>query len=118
VQTNTTFWRILLDFNYIDVGGCQQQVKFLDEVLFAFGSSFNDIPLKLSGPVEATVGQPVTLTVTDGATGAPIAGATVAGQTSDVNGNVALTFTSSGVRNLKAEGANSIRSDNHRVNVK
>lgn len=67
--------------------------------------------LKLAGPLTARVGQTVTLTVTDGATGSPIAGAEVEGQTSDASGHVSVTFGSIGLKGVKAEKGDSIRSN-------
>ena len=110
-QTSTEFWGIALNFNLIQVGGCQQQVKLADEILFAF-NAFNAAHfLKLTGPKTALVGQPVLFTVTDGSTGSPVAGAVVATKTSDASGNVEVIFEEAGVTQLKATKSDSIRSN-------
>lgn len=110
-QTATQFWGILLAFQFTPVGGCQQRVKLGDDLLWAFDAFNKAHFLKLDGPHTAHIGQAVTLTVTDGATGSPIAGAEVDGQTSDANGHVSVTFGSAGVKGVKAKKADSIRSN-------
>ncbi|KAG6876361.1 hypothetical protein C0993_003788, partial [Termitomyces sp. T159_Od127] len=116
VQNDSEFWHLIL--NYIDapVGGCQLRVKLFDEVLFAYGAV--NKTLKLSGPRETRIGVPVTLTVTDGATGAPVAGALVGHEVSDVDGHVSVAFFSTGSKDLKAEKSDAIRSRRHSVKVK
>ncbi|KAF8972319.1 hypothetical protein BDZ97DRAFT_1901378 [Flammula alnicola] len=110
-QTATQFWGILLDFQFIPVGGCQQEVKASDEVLFAFDAFSKAHFLKLSGPKEAHAGKPAVFTVTDGTTGAPVAGADIDGQTSDANGKVSVTFGKTGLNGVKATKSDSIRSN-------
>jgi hypothetical protein len=53
----------------------------------------------------------VTVNVVDGQNGAPVAGATVAGATTDAAGNARVTFTQAGVQRLKAEAPASVRSN-------
>ena len=68
--------------------------------------------LKLDGPVLVKSGVPATFTVTDGATGNPIVGATVGGPgVSGIGGEVQVVFHSLGKRSLKAERNDSIRSN-------
>lgn len=110
-QTSTEFWGILLNFEFIPVGGCQQEVTVNDEILFAFNAFNKDHFLKLTGPTTAQVGKPVVLTVTDGSDGLPVAGADVNGDTSDANGHVSVTFEQAGVEVVKATQADSIRSN-------
>ncbi|KAF8808419.1 hypothetical protein BYT27DRAFT_7210823 [Phlegmacium glaucopus] len=107
----TQFWGIILNFWFIPVGGCQQEVKFGDEILFAFDAFKKVHFLKLSGPLIAYVGQAGVLTVTDGQTGLTVAGALVNGKLSDANGQVSVTFSQAGVSKFKAEKADSIRSN-------
>ncbi|RDB28528.1 Indoleamine 2,3-dioxygenase 1 [Hypsizygus marmoreus] len=109
--TQNQFWGLFLNYKAPKVGGCQQQVKFLDNVLFAWDIYHKDHALKLSGSQLAHVNQPVTLTVEDGDTGVPIAGAEVGGRTSDAEGHVSVKFDSVGVKTVKAERADSIRSN-------
>ena len=121
-QTDTKFWGLLLDFAFTPVGGCQQEVKAGDHVLWAF-DAFNAAHfLSLAGPGAAAPGRPVTFTVTDGATGAAIANATVVSPgarpaVSDANGKVKLTFTSRGEHSVKASRPDSIRSNAVKVVV-
>ncbi|KAF8150197.1 hypothetical protein B0H34DRAFT_667001 [Crassisporium funariophilum] len=111
-NTATQFWTILLNFQFTQVGGCQQQVKLLDEVLFAFDGFSKEHILKLSGPNLAHRNQPVTLTVVDGQTGNPVAGADVNGQLSDTNGKISITFGKVGLQGVKAQKSDSVRSNN------
>jgi len=110
-QTSTEFWGILLNFEFIPVGGCQQEVNANDEILFAFNAFNADHFLKLTGPATAIVGVPVVFTVTDGTSGSPVAGAVVDTKTSNANGHVSVTFTKTGATQVKATDANSIRSN-------
>ncbi|TFK36758.1 hypothetical protein BDQ12DRAFT_686451 [Crucibulum laeve] len=110
-NTDTEFWTFLVNFQFGEVGGCQQQVEALDQVLFAFDGFGKAHILKLTGPELAHKNKLITLTVTDGTTGAPVAGATVNGQTSDANGKVSITFSKLGTSGIKAEKSDSIRSN-------
>jgi len=116
-QTATQFWGILLNFHLIQVGGCQQQVKANDDVLFAFDAFNKAHFLKLTGPGTARVGQAVILTVTDGQNGEAVARADVDGQISDANGHVTITFASAGRKELKARKSDSIRSNQLTIQV-
>lgn len=101
----------MLDFQFTPVGGCQQEVKFSNEVLWAFDAFNANAFLKLTGPITTRVNKDVVLTVTDGSSGSHIEGAAVDGKVTDVNGHVTLTFTSPGVKTLKAEKESAIRSN-------
>ena len=111
VQTSTQFWGLLLNYHFTSVGGCQQEVRANDKVLWAFDASSKKHFLKLTGPSNARKGQSVTLTVTDGKNGKPVAGASVAGKTTDANGKVTVTFDKKGGHSYKAEKDDSIRSN-------
>ncbi|KAF8622297.1 hypothetical protein AX15_007134 [Amanita polypyramis BW_CC] len=105
------YWGLLLNYQFIIVGGCQQRVRYMDEVLFGI-DAFNKVHiLMLDGPDTAIVGHSTQLTVRDGKTGLPVAGANVAGQTSDGDGHVRITFDKAGVQKLKAEKSDSLRSN-------
>jgi hypothetical protein len=67
--------------------------------------------LKLDGPAKAKKGVPTTFVVTDGMTGAAVAGATVHGETSGADGKVVITFGAKGTHGLKAKMEGSIRSN-------
>ena len=120
-QTSTMFWGILLNYQFTPVGGCQQRVGFGDEVLFAFDAFNKQHFLKMTGPHVAKVGEPITVTVKDGQNAQPIANATVGpinntgSATTDANGKAQVTFQSRGLKRLKAERSDSIRSNALRV---
>lgn len=114
-NTDTQFWTTLVNFQFIPVGGCQQEVHFNDEILYAFDGFAKAHILKLSGPFTARKNHPVIFTVIDGSTGAPVAGADVDGQTSGIDGKVSVTFAKVGVNGVKAQKDDSIRSN--QVNV-
>ncbi|KAF8972342.1 hypothetical protein BDZ97DRAFT_1650233 [Flammula alnicola] len=116
-ETATEFWGILVNFTFTPVGGCQQEVTTTDEVLFAFDAFSKANFLKLSGPHKADVSTPVNFTVTDGTSGAPVAGADVHGQTSGADGKVSVTFAESGRKAVKASKSDSIRSNRIEVLV-
>lgn len=110
-ETATQFWGLLLNFQFTPVGGCQQEVKTGDDVLWAF-DAFNKVHfLKLTGPLTAVRNQPVTVTVTDGTDGTPVSGALVDQQLTNANGQAVLTFSSRGTVELKATKDDSIRSN-------
>ncbi|KJA19857.1 hypothetical protein HYPSUDRAFT_852724 [Hypholoma sublateritium FD-334 SS-4] len=111
VQTATQFWGILVNFQFTPVGGCQQEVRSSDEVLFAFDAFSKTHFLKLSGPRTAIIGKPAKFTVIDGMNGEPVAGASVNDQTSGADGTVLIDFTSRGTKSLKASKFDSIRSN-------
>ncbi|TCD66108.1 hypothetical protein EIP91_001760 [Steccherinum ochraceum] len=117
-ETTTAFWGILLDFEFTPVGGCQQEVRFGGNVLWAFDAFTKAHFLKLVGPATVHSGQPAQFTVTDGMTGDGIGGARVVAsgrgvgpQTSDTNGVATFTFQTKGIHNLKADKDDSIRSN-------
>ncbi len=106
------YWGYALNYRFPDVGGCQQRVSTGDEILYTF-DSFGKPLLKLEGPSRAVAGQPVTLRVLDGVTGAPLDGATVssAAGASGPDGRLTVTFGTDGVQRLKAERAGAVRSN-------
>jgi hypothetical protein len=107
-----------LNYQFTPVGGCQQQVKTGQEILWAFDAFNKSYFLKLSGaPLAAKLGQPVTVTVTDGTSGVAIRGALISVKgdtvtaTSDASGKATLTFSKKGIKTLKASRDDSIRSN-------
>ena len=109
--TSTQFWGHLVNFTFPSVGGCQQKVDQGDEVLWVFDAFSKTGALKLSGPGSATIGAPVTVLVTDGSNGTPQAGVTVNGSATGPDGKTTLSFSEAGIYRLKAERADSIRSN-------
>lgn len=111
------FWGVFVNGAMLNVGGCQHILQAEDEVLWAYDAFSKTGALKLAGPEATQTGQPVQLRVTDTATGAPIAGATVGASTTGADGTAAVAFDQSGVYPLKAEKAGLIRSRELRLCV-
>ena len=109
--TSSEFWGQLVNFKFSSVGGCQERVKTGDEVLWAFDAFSKAQAAKLTGPTSGTVGQPFTVTVTNGDTGAPLAGHSVGGAITGADGRAALRFNQAGIYKLKATRADSVRSN-------
>ncbi|HXW59201.1 MAG TPA: carboxypeptidase-like regulatory domain-containing protein [Solirubrobacteraceae bacterium] len=116
-ETSTEFWAIAVNDQLIPVGGCQFQLHNFDEVLFTL-YGFNEEPfLKLTGPPIAISGRPITVKVTNGSNGEPIAGAVVApagstaGAETNSNGEATVTFNHPGLTRLKASKPGSVRSN-------
>lgn len=117
------YWAIILNFQYTPVGGCQQQVKGDDEVLFALvNTRTTRYYLKIDGPTGASVNETVVLTVTDGITEDLIEGAVISyggvSYKSDALGQVSLSFEEAGCVQVKAEkAADSVRSNLFSIDV-
>jgi hypothetical protein len=108
--TSTQFWGYAVNFKFASAGGCQTRVHQGDEVLWIFDAFSKTHVLKLDGPGAATTGAPVTVSVTDGGA-APVPGATVGGAQTGADGKATLSFADPGVYRLKAERADSVRSN-------
>ena len=111
------YWAVLTDWRYA-LGGCRSELRPGGEVLWAYGADARPLLLRLSGPARAQVGETITLTVRDGrvrpasgADGGPVAGAVTAGATTDAEGHARVRFEGPGLRLLKAEHPNGIRSN-------
>jgi len=110
-SSGSSYWLILLNFEYV-LDGCQQKVKEGDDVLFAYTGLHGTTGfLKLTGPPFALLFKPVTLVVTNGVGGLPVSGAQIDGHLTDDLGRVTLTFTKVGTQTLKAEKPRWIRSN-------
>ena len=109
--TDSEFWGQYVNSKASMVGGCQEIVRTGDEALWAFDAFSKAHVLKLAGPTSGTTGRPVSVRVTDGDTGAPLAGTSVGGSTTGADGRVALTFADEGIYRLKATRADSVRSN-------
>jgi hypothetical protein len=92
------------------VGACGDPIANGDDVLFAYGAG-NEPLLLLSGPATATTGAAITVRVVDQRSGAPVAGATVGGATTDAAGNASVTFVQPAVQRLKALAPGAVRSN-------
>ena len=105
------FWGYALNYRAAEVGGCQQQVKSGDDVLFAYDFFSAQRLLRLSGPRRVRDGQLFRVRVTDGVTGAPVRGATVLRKRTDSRGYVRRRLTGTGRFLAKAEQRGAIRSN-------
>ncbi|KAG7009657.1 hypothetical protein G7Y79_00002g007720 [Physcia stellaris] len=111
-QSSDRFWGLLVNFQLSPVGGCQYEVKSGDRVLWAF-DAFNKSHFLKVQPELLVVreGSSRVVTVTDGATGAPIQGAVIDGVVTDKSGKATLTFSKVGAFEYKAMRDDSIRSN-------
>lgn len=100
------------------MGGCQQELKAWDNVLWAF-DAFNKAHFLKVTPDLLVVkqGSSKVVTVTDGSTGVAIEGAVIDGVATDANGKATLTFPNTGAFQYKATRDDSIRSNALRVVV-
>jgi hypothetical protein len=126
-QTSSKFWGYALNGVPSSLGGCQQQVKKNDEVLYYYGGTVTGI-LHASGPSKVRAGKLVRLKVisaetTYDSTGVattkskPIKGATIGGRKTNSKGVVKLRFKKPGVKRLKARKAATVRSNQLNVKV-
>ena len=115
---NFRYWGYALNYQFPSVGGCQQQVSAADQVLFTF-DSFGKPLLRLEGPARIDAGRSAALTVTDGTTGQPLEGATIAGVpgATGPDGRLDVAFPAEGIRTLKADRPGSVRSNTLEVCV-
>jgi hypothetical protein len=97
-------------------GACGDPIATGDEVLFAYGP-FGAPLLQLTGPVRAAPGEAVPVKVVDGATGAPVGGASVAGAATGADGTATVGPLARGETDLKASKDGAIRSNRLRVCV-
>jgi hypothetical protein len=110
-QTASQFWALLVNSEFSNVGGCQQRVNSGDEVLWAFDGFSKAHALHLAGPSSAHTGEAFPVRVTDGNTGAPLAGASVGGAVTGADGRANVRLDTKGIYRLKAQRADSIRSN-------
>jgi hypothetical protein len=110
-NSSSQFWGYALNYQPSSVGGCQQEVASGDDVLFAYDFFSKSHLLKLTGPATAETGQPVIVKVVDGQDGSAMAGASVGGQLTGPDGTAQVTFADRGSQRLKAERADSVRSN-------
>ena len=109
--TMTQFWGYFVNYESPSKGGCQLTVKDGDEVLYAFDAFSKTHALKLTGPTAARTDEPVNVRVTDGGDGSPQAAASVSGSPTGADGVATLSFPERGIFRIKAERADSIRSN-------
>ncbi|CAF1173382.1 unnamed protein product [Adineta ricciae] len=111
-QTSSKFWSTFVDYEFTQVGGCQQKVKHGQHLLFAFDgyNKAHFLKLETSNSI-IQIGDSLTVLVTDGRTGEPIHSATVGGMLTNATGHAQVTFKNLGAQRLKAERPDSIRSN-------
>lgn len=109
--TSSEFWGQYVNSQASQVGGCQEILRAGDEALWAFDAFSKAHVLRLTGPASGTTGQPIGVRVTDGANGAPLAGAAVAGSLTGADGRADLRFDQKGIYRLKATRPDSVRSN-------
>jgi hypothetical protein len=121
-EPNGQFWGQFLNYGFSIAGGCQERVMTGDESTWVFDAFSKAKMLRMTGQDTATTGQSIEVRVVNtlvdpGDPPEPIAGATVAGAVTDVDGRATLTFSEEGIYNLKAERADAVRSNGIRLCV-
>ena len=109
-SVDQTFWGFYVNGAAAQTGVCHTPLSAGDDLVLAVAKGTENV-LKLTSPASAQQGQPAQLTVTDAGTGAPVAGASVGGATTDAAGHASVTFATAGDHSLKAAGPNAIRSN-------
>jgi hypothetical protein len=112
-----SFWSVLVNRRYSG-GGCTTGLAAGDEVLLAYDTVNRPLILTLTGAARAAVGEPVAVAVRDGwvradtgLDGGPVAGAEVGGVITDAEGRATLRFDTPGLKRLKAQRSDAIRSN-------
>jgi hypothetical protein len=110
--TGSSFWAEAVNFKDTSVGGCQQELKPGDHVLFYFvASGTSKFTLELKGPHSAHAGRAFKVHVIDGKTGKAVKGAKVDGHRTNAHGVASLRFRRAGTERLRATLPGSVRSN-------
>ncbi|MBA2420560.1 MAG: fibronectin type III domain-containing protein [Thermoleophilaceae bacterium] len=109
-NSSSEFWGHFQNFELSQVGGCQQRVTTGDEVLWTYDAFSKAFALDLDGPGAVRAGQAFSVRATNGATGAPLSGASVGGRPTGADGRATLSYSKPGIYRLKATRADSVRS--------
>jgi hypothetical protein len=112
------FWGFALNYQASQLGGCQQQVKSGDEVLFAYDFFSAERYLRLSGPRRVRQGERFRVRVIDGQTGNPVEGARVLSKLTNERGYARARLRGRGVLSAKAVQEGAIRSNALRIRVR
>jgi hypothetical protein len=129
--SGTDYWSVWINHKSATAGACAVELQEGDDVLFFVDHCESDPvtfectnapvePLALTAPASATAGQPVELSVVKydvSGTPAPVAGATVAGVTTDAAGKATVTFSAPGTVRLQATKDGLVRSETHDLAV-
>ena len=110
-NSTSKFWGLVLNFQQLQVGGCQQQVKAGDQVLFVYDLFSMKHILKLTGPSHAREGKKFKVKVVDGQNGKPVPGAKVGVVKANSKGVATTSFKGAGRGVLKATAPQSVRSN-------
>ncbi len=92
-------------------GSCGDQISNGDKLLYAYGTGSEPLLELRGGATSVAVGAPATLEVVDAGTGAPVAGASVGGATTNASGIATVTVAMGGPATFKATKAGAIRSN-------
>jgi hypothetical protein len=117
-SSSSQFWGVAVQWNSLQVGGCQFKVSPGEEVLWAYDLFNKKHILRLSGPKRARSGKRFTVKVVDGQTNKPVAGAKVGGKKTNSGGVARLRVSRLGTKRLKATEPTSVRSNQLAVKVK
>ena len=109
--TSSQFWGLVVNGQFASSGGCQTRLTQGDEVVWVFDAFSKSAVLRLVGPGTATVGQPISVQVTDTQTAQPAPNASVNGTTTGSDGVATLTFNQEGIYRLKADRPDAVRSN-------
>jgi hypothetical protein len=102
---------------FASLGACADGVQAGDDVLFAYADGSETL-LSLSGPAKVDPGDTATLRVTDAASGAPVAGATIGGAKTGADGTARVgPLASKPHLDFKAIKPGAIRSNRARICV-
>ena len=102
---------------FASLGACADESQTGDDVLFAYGDGSEPL-LALTAPRQGSAGGSITLTVTNAASGAPVAGASVGGELTGIDGKVSVGPLSDVPHaDFKASKSGAIRSNRARVCV-
>jgi hypothetical protein len=110
-----SYWELFVDNVSSQSGVCDVKLHKGEQILFAaVGATGTEFPLEVSAPAHASAGQSFTVTVKafDAKGHAkPLAGAKVAGQTTDSNGHATVTLAHKGNDTLTATRKGFIRAE-------
>lgn len=107
--TASRFWLVAVNYQPLQVGGCQYEVKPGDQVLWYYGSGEKYL-LTLSGPHRAVAGHAFRVKVLDGTSGKPVADARVGRARTNANGVAHVVVRHAGRVRLRATLPGSLRS--------
>ncbi len=108
------YWELSVNWKVAESGGCGISLKPNDEVLWAISDGATP-PLRLTAARSARKGQALRVRVTNGASGAAVAGATVAGVSSNSAGYATVVMSTGDQQILRATKKAATRSNTVKV---